>query len=226
MEYFYSAATMGNGFGRLWHKFYDFPNFPRVTKTLTLNPKYGYPFAIMKLNKTIHNRVGLHNIGIYYWKEMVIKSNLSVDNITVSIAGSDNEIEIMVDILEELDIAGIELNFSCPNIKSYENKKIPKSRHPIYLKLNYKMDPNKFDLNNIKQIRVNSVPTWFGGMSGKGAQKYNWEFIRKNIKEGIDVAGCSVVYKDDISILTDYGCKSIGIGSTILINRKLVKSLI
>lgn len=224
MNYFYSASVMGYGAGRKWHKNYNFPNFPRVTKTLTWKPKYGVPFAILKFGDTIWNRVGLHNIGILNWKRYYMSPSTS-SNTVVSLAGTDYEIESMVYMLKRSCIAGIELNFSCPNHRSFNNKNIPKSNHPIYLKLRHDQDPYKYDLDNVAGIRLNSVPWVVGGLSGKAARKHNWVFIERFNKEGLNVAGCSFVNNYDLFCLKELGCKEVGIGSTILTNPKLIERL-
>lgn len=228
MKYFYSAAVMGYGDGRWWHKFYDFPHFPRVTKTLTANPICGNPLAVIKLGSSVYNRIGLHNIGFYDWLTNYVGCKYDTSdkpNITVSIAGSDAQIRTMIWYMERYDgIYDIELNFSCPNVRSFNNAHIPNTSHNIYLKLNYKMDPYQYDLDKVKGIRLNSVPLKVCGGSGKVAKDKNWGFIRQFGKE-LNVAGCSFNSMDDINKLEDMGCTEIGIGSTILTNPKLIESL-
>jgi dihydroorotate dehydrogenase len=224
VKFFYSASVMRYGFGYKWHDKYEFPNFSRVTRTLTWNDKIGVPFAILKNNDSVWNRVGLHNIGIYGWLENYIPG----PNIIVSFAGFDWQIKNMIALFEtlEMDIGGIELNFSCPNVKGFNNKEIPKTKYPLYLKLNHLQDPFKYDLNSIKEIRMNSVPgKYFGGWSGKRAQKENWQSIERHNSYGLQVAGCSVTSYDDIKRLEDKGCKSIGLGSIVLTDPKFVESL-
>ena len=231
MKYFYSASVMGYGEGRYWHRYYNFPKLPIVTKTLTWDSKIGIPFAIIKSGDSVWNRVGLHNIGFFNWfKEYYLKwSDNFRKNIIVSIAGTDDEIEDMIGIFTTIydwNIGGIELNFSCPNVKSYNNRVIPKTEIPLYLKLNHKQDPYDYDLNNITGIRLNSVPKYFGGVSGKAAQKKNWEYIKVFNNDGLNVSGCSVTSYEDIKILEDLlGCKEIGIGSLILTDRSVVEGL-
>lgn len=222
MKYFYSASTMRYGSGRWWHRCYHFPFFIRVTKTLTFTSKMGYPFAVAKFNKSIYNKVSLSNCGLFKWLDVC--PNTIKENCIVSVAGIDNEVGFMVGLLDHYNVKGIELNFSCPNIKSFRNKQIPKSKHDIYLKLNYLMDPYKYDLDKIKGIRLNSIPMKFGGGSGLIAKEKNWKFIEKFGKE-LNVAGCSFNSFDDIKRLEDFGCKEIGIGSTILINPALIEAL-
>lgn len=224
MEFFYSASVMGYGFGYDWHRNYEFPNFPRVTRTLTWSKKVGVPFAIMKCGNSVWNRVGLHNTG---WSEWVLKRTPN-PNITLSIAGFDWQIKSMIDFFEgsDLDIGGIELNFSCPNVEGFNNREIPRTKYPLYLKLNHLQDPYEYDLNDIREIRMNSVPgKYWGGWSGEAAKKKNWQKIRLYNREGLRVAGCSITSLDDIKRLEDRGCESIGIGSVMLTDPKLVESL-
>lgn len=224
---------MGYGDGYWWHRFFNFPKLPFVTKTLTLKPKIGMPMAIVKWKNSVWNRVGLHNIGVEEWFRQYGQS--APEETILSIAGNDDEIGNLIDRLDlfcGLFLSGIELNFSCPNIKSYKNKRIPYASYlmkilkcPLYLKLNHKQNPFKYDLSDISGIRVNSVPTLVGGLSGKVAQKKNWEFIRRCNREGLNVAGCSFTSLDDIKRLEDMGCKEIGIGSIMLTDPKLVERL-
>lgn len=224
MKYFYSAGVMGYGDGGFWHKNYNFPNFTRVTKTLTVRCRMGYPFAVVKIGDTVWNKVSLHNVGFWHW---FFKCYFDQENIIVSLAGTDIEIDNMTNYIENSGrcIEGIELNFSCPNVKSFENRKVPFSCKPLYLKLNCFQDPYDYDLDKITGIRLNSVPKFFGGISGKMAQKYNWPWIEKFNKEGLNVAGCSCNTLDDIKHMEDFGCKEIGLGTIVLTNPHLVEKI-
>ncbi len=232
MKFFYSASVMGYGWGYGWHKKYNFPNFHRVTRTLTCSKKTGIPFAILKFGNSVWNRVGLHNMGVFEWLLDHTFYNSSMDDvsdITLSIAGTDDQLKDIMDIinLSDLNLAGVELNFSCPNACSFNNKEIPESKYPLYLKLNCFQDPYEYDLDNITGIRMNSVPgKYLGGWSGKRAQKYNWPKIKIYNYQGLNVAGCSVTSINDIKYLEEYcGCKEIGIGSIILTNPRFVEGL-
>lgn len=228
MNYVYGAGTMGFGNGYAWHRWfgYKFPKFPIVTKTVTAKKITGYPFAIIRLGSTVYNHVAHHNPGfsnfIYEQYQMLDNKNL-----IVSIAGTDAEIAQMVTWLDSFDLAGIQLSFSCPNVKDEKNKVIPVSHHPIYLKLNHKQDPYAYDLSRVRAIMVNSVPHWFGGMSGHGAQEKNWDFIRRYNYEGfIEVYGASWTCLNDVKYLEEYcGVKTCAIGSVMLTNPSVVESL-
>lgn len=230
MKFFYSASTMGYGFGYKWHKKYDFPMFPRVTRTLTWNKKRGLPFAILKYGDSVWNRVGLHNMGFFNWVldfTFYDGSMYDLSNVIVSVAGHDWQIREMIKYAElaELNIGGVELNFSCPNAPSFNNREIPKTKYPLYLKLNHTQDPYEYDLTGVEGVRLNSIPTVFGGLSGRVAKEKNWAFIKKFNYEGLNVAGCSMTRTTEMSELEDIGCKEIGIGSIILTNPRLVEQL-
>lgn len=228
MKYFYSAAVMGYGFGRNWHKKYTFPDFPRVTQTLTYNAHKGNPHTVLPIGKSVWNRVALHNMGFYEWFEKY--SHMNLKNVIVSLAGTTRELTIMMHELEYcFCIGGIELNYSCPNVdtSSYRNRlpiAIERVSCPVYLKLRYNENLFDYNLNNVTGIRLNSVPFMYGGISGKMAQEKNWGFIKKYAKD-FNVAGCSFTCEDDIKRLEDMGCKEIGIGSTILTNPRLIERL-
>jgi dihydroorotate dehydrogenase len=229
MKFFYSASTMGYGYGYKWHYKYNFPSYPRVTRTLTWDKRTGLPFAIVKYGESVWNKVSLHNIGIFNWLHMYHYRPWV--NIIVSIAGYDAQIANMLYLFEDmkLNIAGVELNFSCPNIKGFNNVTTPKTRFPLYLKLNHTQNPYDYDLDNVAGIRLNSVPTLIGGLSGKAAQKKNWEWIEKYANDGFNdgpsVAGCSFTSIDDIMTLSKMGCREIGIGSIIMTNPRLVEQI-
>lgn len=218
MKYVYSGGTFGfDGKGYKWHKLFKFPSFPKVTKTVTLNSCVGNPFAILHLVNSIWNKVSHHNPGIHYWLK-----NYYDKNLILSIAGKDHEIEEMLYILKDIELKGIQLSYSCPNVKN-ENKVVPYSNHDLYLKLNCNQDPFMYDLSNIKGLFINSVPIKYGAISGKLAQKRNWGFLEKH--KDLNIYGCSFTNQKDIDILRDIGIKKFCIGSMMLINPYLVERL-
>jgi hypothetical protein len=219
MKFFYSSGAMGyGGEGYFWHKIFNlkFPKFSIVTKTITLKENRGYPYFVIHLGNSVYNHNALDNKGFIYWLNNYYNSDL-----ILSIHGTDDEIDKMVVEMENYPLKGIELNYSCPNVKSPQNKKIPKSKHDLYLKINCNQDPYFYELDKIKQIRLNSVPMFGGGISGKMAQKYNWDFIGRFSE--LNIAGCSFINKNDIIKLHEYyGINDFGIGSVMLINPKLI----
>ena len=93
VKYFYSAGAMGYaGEGYLWHKLYNFPRLPVVSKTITLNPKKGHPYAILPVGKSVYNKVALHNVGYLKWYSNYYLNKADDIEITLSIAGTDDEI--------------------------------------------------------------------------------------------------------------------------------------
>ena len=228
MKFFYQSGAMGYGEGYAWHSMFgSFPDFPIVTKTFTLKKKKGTPWKILWLpgiGESTWNKVALHNPGL----ENVVKDYDSCfKDIIVSIHGTDGEIQVMCDTLDPCDIKGIELNYSCPNVANKMNKRIPETDHPLYLKLNYTQNPTHYDLDRIERINLNSIPTRYGGISGKYAQQYNWKYIEK-WREKIEtpISGCSWVCEDDIRYLHNVlKCEYIGIGSQMLTIPSLIQDL-
>lgn len=218
MEFFYTAGSMGFGKGYFWHKFFNFPKFPTVTKTVTLNPKKGNPFAILHLGNSVWNKIALHNIGIRQWLD-----NFYSPDLILSIAGTDEEILRMMELLDERPLRGLELNFSCPNVKDFKNTYIPNTKYELNLKLNYKQNPYDYDLTKIKRICLNSVSYLGGGLSGRLARKFNWNFISKF--KDLPVVGASFISLKDLQRLKELGCNEAAIGTVLLINPFLMAKL-
>lgn len=218
MEFFYAAGSMGFGKGYLWHRFFNFPKFPVVTKTVTLSPKRGNPFAILHLGNSIWNKVALHNIGICQWLD-----NFYDPDLILSVAGTDDEILQIIELLDERPLKGLELNFSCPNVKDFKNKLIPDTKYELNLKLNHKQNPYDYDLTKIKRVCLNSVSCLGGGLSGGLARKFNWDFIARF--KDLPIAGSSFISFRDLQRLEELGCSEIAIGTVLLINPTLVTKL-
>jgi dihydroorotate dehydrogenase len=224
MEFFYQSGAMGyGGEGYLWHKVrrYNFPDFPVVTKTITLNKKIGLPFAVIKWKDSVWNHVSLHNPGFPEWSKKYYRHGL-----ILSVYGSDMEIQEMCDKCTNYNLKGIELNYSCPNVRSKNNRKMPNTKFPLYLKINCRQDPHQYDLDRIERVHINTIPKFFGGVSGEVAKKENWAFIKKFSGEGINIAGCSFNDTMDLKYIKYVlDCKAVGIGSVMLTNPELVERL-
>ena len=93
-----------------------------VTKSITRQPREGNPPPrIVETSSGMINSIGLANIGVeQYIKEMLpVYDNLST-NIIMNIAGTDiNEYIEILELIENRssNIAGYEINISCPNVK-------------------------------------------------------------------------------------------------------------
>jgi dihydroorotate dehydrogenase (NAD+) catalytic subunit len=92
-----------------------------ITKGMTLNPKAGNPQPrIKELPNGLINSIGLENMGIHSFIEKKLPE-LKANNIEfiVNIAGENiQEYVEMAKICQNNNIKGIELNLSCPNVKS------------------------------------------------------------------------------------------------------------
>jgi dihydroorotate dehydrogenase (NAD+) catalytic subunit len=92
-----------------------------VTKSITLKPKEGNRSPrIVETDCGIINSVGLSNIGVEaFIKEVFPKIAKYRTPIIVSIAGERaDEYREVAKILDKEEIAGIEVNISCPNVES------------------------------------------------------------------------------------------------------------
>jgi len=242
LKYFYSSASMGfHGEGYFWHKpfqkvFRDFPDYPIVTKSITLNPKRGTPWNIARLPflQSTWNKIGLHNNGFEWWCETYRSlkfSGMMKKKLIPSLYGTFDEVQQMVDGLYKRNFQFdlVEINLSCPNVKLHSEQRLPSSPFPFSLKLRHDATPFNYKLDNVKRITLNSVPSgtiFKGGISGKLAQKYNWKFIENYRDEmnhlNISIAGCSITSLKDILFLKKIGCTEIGLGSILLIDPWLV----
>lgn len=109
------------GFGREYKEYIDLNKLGAiVVKGITLKPKKGNPPPrIFETSSGVLNSIGLQNPGLqgFLEKELPFLDNLDIP-VIVNIAGET--IEEFVYIAEKLDkvnIEGIELNLSCPNVK-------------------------------------------------------------------------------------------------------------
>jgi len=91
-----------------------------VTKSVTLNPRRGHSTpCFIELEVGYVNALGLPNPGYLHLLEE-IKHLSEKDRIIVSLAGSSTEEFFkMAEAVEETGFSAVELNFSCPHVKSY-----------------------------------------------------------------------------------------------------------
>lgn len=109
------------GFGAEFGEYADLSEYGGITvKGLTLAPRAGNkPPRIAETPSGILNSVGLQNPGVKYFVEHDMPKLKNVGtNIITNISGNTvEEYCEMVEILSDTDVAMIELNVSCPNVK-------------------------------------------------------------------------------------------------------------
>lgn len=114
-------------FGEEYSKFFDLKILGAlVTKTITLEPRQGNPPArIYETPSGMLNCIGLQNPGVKtFLKEKMPFLRKTKVPVIVSIAGETIEeyVELAKILNREKGISGIELNISCPNVKSKSRK--------------------------------------------------------------------------------------------------------
>lgn len=116
------AASGTFGFGQEYNNFYDVSILGGIsTKGLTLNKKDGNTgIRVYETKGGMMNSVGLQNPGVDYFIEYELKDMKKLNtNIIANVGGGCIEdYEIAVSKLNEADIDMIELNISCPNVRS------------------------------------------------------------------------------------------------------------
>ncbi len=132
-----------------------------VTKTITLKPTAGNPPPrFVETAAGLLNSIGLANVGIKaFLKEKLPYLKKFSTPVIVSIAGKKKEEYLeLVQILNREEIAGIELNISCPNIRKklivgqdeLETFHLIKAvRRKTKLPLLVKLSPNVTDITKI-----------------------------------------------------------------------------
>jgi len=110
-------------FGEEYSKFFDLKILGAlVTKTITLKPRQGNPPArIYETPSGMLNCIGLQNPGVKtFLKEKMPFLRKTKVPVIVSIAGETIEeyVELAKILNREKGISGIELNISCPNVRS------------------------------------------------------------------------------------------------------------
>lgn len=171
-----SGALAYNGKGWPWEwilRWFGFLKpelFTVVTKTLTLNPRYGNfcwwnpltwlpgsPLSCLGFvpGGTV-NKVGLTNLGIRWWcRNVGSRTDSNKIPLVVSIYadfGNENELVRMAEMLNDgkYDVVGIEVNTSCPNTGHTQQKTDAvvaavtavkrATRHPVIVKVSVVQD--------------------------------------------------------------------------------------
>ena len=116
------AASGTFGFGSEYNAFYDVGILGGISsKGLTLNPKDGNNgIRVFETPSGMMNSVGLQNPGIekFIQEELPKMKKLNTNIIANVGGGCIEDYEKAIDMLRGTDIDMIELNISCPNVKS------------------------------------------------------------------------------------------------------------
>lgn len=116
------AASGTFGFGKEYEEYYDISKIGGVsTKGLTLKPKDGNEgIRLFETPSGLMNSIGLENPGIQAFIDNELDFLLSKDIITLVNIGGNNIEDYLeaVRLISKTEAQMIELNISCPNVKS------------------------------------------------------------------------------------------------------------
>ncbi len=116
-----TVASGTFGYGREYSDFFDLGKLGAViTKGTSLKPKSGNkPPRVCETASGMLNSIGLQNPGVEYFAQNDLPNLRKYDTkIIVNACGSSIEEYVeLCKILNTLDIDGVELNLSCPNVK-------------------------------------------------------------------------------------------------------------
>lgn len=116
------AASGTYGFGKEYEEYYDISKIGGVsTKGLTLNPKDGNEgIRLFETPSGLMNSIGIENPGIQAFIDNELDFLLSKDLITLVNIGGNNIEDYLeaVRLISKTEAQMIELNISCPNVKS------------------------------------------------------------------------------------------------------------
>jgi dihydroorotate dehydrogenase len=192
--------------------------------------------------------VALTNPGLPWWIEHVApRISRAKQPLVCSILGdTPQEVADMAASLNDVDVAAVEINASCPNVCSsnlltdtqavIEACRLAKERcrHPLLLKLKVTHDAEAIlpaVAPYVEAIDINLVP-WSlafpeqrsplerlggGGVSGRAAQPRNWEFLRRLVSIGsVPVIGPGVWEYADIAKIRSMGAQAVSFGSIFM----------
>ena len=116
-----TVASGTFGYGREYSQFFDLSKLGGIiTKGTSLKPRSGNkPSRVCETSSGMLNSIGLQNPGVEYFAQTDLPFLKKYDTaIIVNACGSSiDEYVELCKILNTLDIDGVELNLSCPNVK-------------------------------------------------------------------------------------------------------------
>ena len=117
-----TVASGTFGYGREFSEFFDLSKLGAIiTKGTSLKPRSGNkPSRVYETASGMLNSIGLQNPGVEYFEKFDLPFLKKFDTkIIVNACGSSiDEYVELCKILNTLDIDGVELNLSCPNVKA------------------------------------------------------------------------------------------------------------
>ncbi|MCI8470107.1 MAG: dihydroorotate dehydrogenase [Clostridia bacterium] len=158
-----TVASGTFGYGREFSNFFDLSKLGGIiTKGTSLKPKSGNkPSRVYETPSGMLNSIGLQNPGVEYFAQNDLPF-LKKFNTAIIVNACGSSIEEYVElckVLNKLDIDGVELNLSCPNVKAgcmafgntYEGVKQVTSevRKVLDKPLIVKLTPNVTDIASI-----------------------------------------------------------------------------
>lgn len=222
--------------------------FTITTKTLTDTPRKGTPYKILPLWGGVWNNVGLANPGFEWWVNHKLPYLAKDIPLLVSLYPESLDfIKEAADLLSDYStIKGIEINFSCPNVREFNLnvvsgfiRNLKNTRLPVILKLNAKQIWDSAEsgtlrtfLNTISSlveaISLNAVPvsmfkgdTIFksGAFSGNIVKTLNWNTADKIRRLGFDnvIFPSLWSYNDIRSVKQIFSAKAVSFGSVHLL---------
>lgn len=155
-----TVASGTFGYGREYAEFFDLGKLGAIiTKGTSIKPRNGNkPVRVCETASGMLNSIGLQNPGVEYFANNDLPFLRKFDTkIIVNACGSSIEEYVeLCKILDKLNIDGVELNLSCPNVKegcmafgnTYEGvKKVTKEVRKVLSKpLIVKLTPNVTDI--------------------------------------------------------------------------------
>lgn len=116
------AASGTYGFGKEYEEYYDISKIGGIsTKGLTLKPKDGNEgIRLFETPSGLMNSIGLENPGVQAFIDNELDFLLSKDLITLVNIGGNNIEDYLeaIKLISKTEAQMIELNISCPNVKS------------------------------------------------------------------------------------------------------------
>lgn len=228
------TPTLGT-FTWLPRGFFDKPYGGRFLRVL-LSVRYSFMF------KSWRNRIGLKNPGIRQLQNKVLRSKkCTVHDKIISIYGwTDREWKNLLESIRKMEPLAVELNLSCPNVKKppftsdlFKRAmdtgvkvigKIPPVNYRHLVEMAYKEGVRTFHATN-------TLPTPFGGMSGKSLKPIALDavsYLRDNYPDLYIIGGGGITRKEDAKEFREVGANSVAIGTMLFnpLNWLYVKELV